>query len=42
MVYLKQIEDDTDDLREWINLSDEDLTPVTEDNMDELLLYDVQ
>ncbi|CAG8659252.1 10326_t:CDS:2 [Paraglomus brasilianum] len=40
--FIPSVEDDTGDLREWINLPDEDLTPVTEDDMDELLLYDVQ
>ncbi|CAG8620608.1 4427_t:CDS:10, partial [Ambispora gerdemannii] len=38
--FIPSVEDDTGDLREWINLPDEDLTPVTEDDMDELLLYD--
>ncbi|CAG8648778.1 16192_t:CDS:2, partial [Racocetra fulgida] len=36
--FIPSVEDDTGDLREWINLPDE----VTEDDMDELLLYDVQ
>jgi len=32
------LNDNTEDLREWLHLPDDDLTPVTDDDMDELFL----
>jgi hypothetical protein len=36
--FIPSADDNTEDLREWLHLPDDDLTPVTDDDMDELFL----
>jgi len=36
--FIPSADDNTEDLREWLHLPDDDLTPVMDDDMDELFL----